>query len=51
MEIATGRTKGYFPPRALRLVREWYALHRNELLENWWLAAQHKRLKHIEPLE
>ncbi|MFI5398482.1 MAG: DUF4160 domain-containing protein [Candidatus Binatia bacterium] len=39
------------PKRALRLVLEWYDLHRNELLEDWELAAQRRPLKRIPPLE
>jgi len=37
--------------RALSLVREWLALHREELAEDWALALAKKPLKMIEPLE
>ncbi len=49
--IRDGVVAGQFPKRALRLVLEWYDLHRDELLEDWELAAQRKPLKRIAPLE
>jgi phosphomannomutase len=42
--------EGYFPPRALGLVMEWAALHREELLRNWELAINHQPLNKIVPL-
>jgi hypothetical protein len=42
---------GSLPPRALGLVVEWGALHRNELLENWHRAAAMQPVKSIAPLE
>ena len=42
---------GYLPPRALGLVAEWGALHRDELWEDWSLAEQRAPLKKIKPLE
>jgi uncharacterized protein DUF4160 len=41
---------GSLPPRQLRLVKQWSALHREELLENWERARQDKPLERIEPL-
>ena len=41
---------GSLPPRALGLVTEWAALHREELLANWELARQQLPLNDIEPL-
>jgi hypothetical protein len=41
---------GTFPPRPLRLVGEWAALHRDELLANWERARDHQLLEPIEPL-
>jgi Domain of unknown function (DUF4160) len=38
------------PPRALRLVREWAALHQAELAENWDLAQALEPLVPIDPL-
>jgi hypothetical protein len=35
---------GSLPPRALRLVREWTALHEDELLANW------ERVRNLQPL-
>lgn len=42
---------GNFPPRALGLVMEWAAMHRDELLEDWELARRRSELKKISPLE
>lgn len=43
--------EGYLPPRALGLVAEWGALHRDELNDDWTLAEQRAPLKKIKPLE
>ena len=51
VEIDTGVVTGRFPRRALGLVLEWAALHRDELLENWALAREKRPLKRIAPLE
>jgi len=37
--------------RALRLVREWRALHRAELQDEWMRARAREPLNKIEPLE
>ncbi len=42
---------GSLPRRALSMVREWLALHRTELENDWELAQQKKALKPIDPLE
>lgn len=42
---------GELPPRALGLVMEWAAQHRDELRENWALARATKTLHRIAPLE
>jgi hypothetical protein len=39
-----------FPQRALRLVREWGSLHRQELMANWQKARALQPLDKIEPL-
>ena len=39
-----------FPVRALRLVREWAALHLSELTLNWDRARARKPLDTIDPL-
>ena len=51
VEVETGAVHGTFPARALRLVREWTALHRAELLENWNRARRQQPLEPIAPLE
>ena len=51
VEIATGTVHGTFPPRALAFVREWTAVHRAELLENWQRARRQQPLESIAPLE
>jgi hypothetical protein len=43
--------EGRIPRRALSMVLEWLALHRDELLENWTRCKQRKSLLTIEPLE
>jgi hypothetical protein len=43
--------RGSLSPRALGLVVEWAAQHREELIENWNLARAHASLKAISPLE
>ena len=44
-------TEGQLPRRALALVLEWAAEHREELREIWQLADQHQPLSAIAPLE
>lgn len=44
-------TEGRLPRRALALVLEWAAEHRDELRENWQFADQHQPLVAISPLE
>jgi hypothetical protein len=51
VSIMDGLMNGKFPTRALRLVFEWQALHKDELLENWELARQRRPLNTISPLE
>lgn len=43
--------RGRLSPRALGLVTEWAALHREELRDNWRLARQQTPLRAIAPLE
>lgn len=43
--------EGYLSPRALGLVIEWAAQHKNELLQNWELARNNQTPKKIEPLK
>lgn len=51
IEVESGTVHGDFPLRALRLVLEWAALHKQELLDDWQLARQGQPLKRIAPLE
>ena len=41
---------GQLPPRALGLTMEWAAIHADELLADWNLAADRRPLTRIEPL-
>jgi hypothetical protein len=43
--------EGNLPSRARRMVLEWAALHREELLEDWQLCREQEPLKRIAPLE
>lgn len=51
VDINTGVVTGTFPKRALKLVIEWYEMHKEELLENWVLCTQNEFPKTIKPLE
>jgi hypothetical protein len=42
---------GSLPGRATSMVREWLALHREEIEQDWNLALQKKPLNPIPPLE
>ena len=42
---------GQLPPRALVMVRDWMAVHRGELQENWRRAQIGEELAIIAPLE
>jgi hypothetical protein len=39
------------PPRALGLVMEWAAFHKDELFRNWERAQARQSLEKIAPLE
>lgn len=43
--------EGYLQPRALGLVMEWAAIHKDELLNDWELAKNKKPLFPVEPLK
>ena len=51
VEIGSGVVHGRFPPRALRLVIEWYHLHRQELLVDWHLVTTGNLPEPIDPLK
>jgi len=42
---------GELPRRALSMVHEWLAIHRNELVANWQRARERQPLQPIDPLE
>lgn len=42
--------EGYLPKRVLSMVLEWAFEHRDELMEDWGLAAAKKPLRKIPPL-
>lgn len=42
--------KGHLPNRAYNLVKEWAALHKDELLENWERIKKGESINKIEPL-
>ncbi|MDA8377384.1 MAG: DUF4160 domain-containing protein [Phycisphaerae bacterium] len=42
---------GYLPRRAMTMVIEWASAHRDELIADWKLAAEHEPLNKIAPLE
>ncbi len=46
-----GVLEGELSPRALGLVLEWAARHKDELRVDWELARTHATLKPIAPLE
>lgn len=49
--ILDGVVEGKFPRRALSGLLEWFTLHKDELLVDWYLAQKHCPLNTIEPLE
>jgi len=49
--LENGIIEGKFPKRALKIVLEWYELHKDELLEDWELCASRQQPKPISPLE
>ena len=51
IEINSEKVTGNLPPRAIRLVKDWLNLHRDELLENWELLRRGEQFKRIKPLE
>jgi hypothetical protein len=51
VEIITGVVEGKFPKRALKLVMEWYEMHRDELLNNWNSMMETGEFNKISPLE
>jgi phosphomannomutase len=42
--------EGMLPPRALGLVIEWAAMHKEELMRDWNLTSQQQQPAKIQPL-
>lgn len=42
--------KGALPSRQLKLILGWCVIHREELMNNWMLASEGKKLNRIDPL-
>jgi hypothetical protein len=51
IDIETGIIKGEFPKRALRLLLEWYDIHKDELMQNWDHLQNGEQIVKIAPLE
>jgi Domain of unknown function (DUF4160) len=49
--LTTELYAGYLPKQATRLVKEWGALHKSELMQNWQLLQDGKLAFPIAPLE
>ena len=48
VDIQTGEVlEGHLPPKALAMVREWAAIHKNDLLHMW----ETQEFKSLSPLE
>ncbi len=48
IDIQTGEVlEGYLPPKALAMVREWAAIHKNDLLHMW----ETQEFRSLSPLE
>ncbi|HEX8271918.1 MAG TPA: DUF4160 domain-containing protein [Longimicrobiaceae bacterium] len=50
VEIQSGVVTGTMTKRALQMLFEWHELHREELMDNWNLARDHRALVPIAPL-
>ncbi|MBI4788082.1 MAG: DUF4160 domain-containing protein [Chloroflexi bacterium] len=46
-EVLSGKLRG----RAYRLILEWLALHREQLMDNWERARRHEKVEWIEGLD
>ena len=51
VNITSGLVTGQMSKRALNMLFEWMEMHRQDLLENWNLAREHKSLRQIAPLD
>jgi len=50
VDIKTGLVKGTMPKRALKMIFEWLDLYKDDLLHDWQLARDRKKLLKITPL-
>lgn len=51
IQIETGIVEGKFPKRALNHVLEWFEMHKDELLQNWYSIIEFGYFNKINPLE
>jgi len=51
VQIESGIIEGKFPKRALSHVLEWYEIHKDELLQNWYSIIETGDFIKINPLE
>jgi hypothetical protein len=51
IDIETGIIKGEFPKRGLRLLLEWYDMHKDELMNNWNNLQNGEQIAKIASLE
>lgn len=51
IEIENGKVKGEMSERALRLILEWLGIHRDEIKQAWYKAANGDDPGTIEPLK
>ena len=51
IDIANGTVRGEMSERALRLVLEWLAMYRDELMQAWQRASNGEQPGRIEPLK
>ena len=51
IDIANGTVRGEMSERALRLVLEWLAMYRDQLMQAWQRASNGEQPGRIEPLK
>ncbi len=51
IDIATGKMIGSMTERALKLIQEWWMLHKDELWENWINLQKGEPLNKIKSLK
>ena len=51
IDIATGKMIGSMTEKALKLIHEWWMLHKEELWENWRNLQKGEPLNEIKSLE